>query len=194
MEVLSGIKIFEAPIETLYYVPVFSSLIIGFYKYWSIILDQKLVTPIRKRKWLRDFGIAFIVVFLFELMIEPMVKNTNLPTWSYIYRDVSFLMTGGWILIIWLAVSLVDKFFQVLPLFERFFLYIFVGMVLTIPIEGYLMRNGYREYGQSSIDNFSGFMTPFSQIPIEVAFAIPFYLALIMSSIRYWMYVLDEQK
>ena len=193
MEVLSGNTLFGVPLEALYYVPVFSALVIGFAKYWNLILDDELVVPVKKRRWLRDFFIAFVAVFLFEIMIEPMVVNVNLPDWSYIYRDISILMTGGWILIIWLAVSLVEKFFQWLPLNERFTLCILFGTIITLPIEGYLMRNGFREYGQSSVDNFSGLMTPLSQIPIEVMVAIPFYLALIMAFIRYWIFVFENK-
>jgi hypothetical protein len=33
LEAMSGYKIFGTPIEALYYIPVFSALIIGFYKY-----------------------------------------------------------------------------------------------------------------------------------------------------------------
>ena len=181
------------PLGALYYIPVFMALVIGFYKYWSFVIDKKLLVPIKKRKWIRDFLIAATGVFLFEVMIEPMVTNTGLPSWSYIYRDLSFLMTGGWILIIWLAVSLVDKFFIHLDLVERFILYIISATLITLPIEALLIINKIRLYGESASANFSGYSIPLTTIPVEVMFAIPFYLVLIVAFNKYWMFILDNK-
>ncbi len=183
----------NVPWVALYYMPVFMALVVGCYKYWQVIIDKELSVPVRKRRWLRDFIIAFVGVFLFELMIEPMVINAKLPEWSYVYRDVSILMTGGWVLIIWLAVSLVDKYFIGRELAERFFLYLAIVSLITLPIEAFLMRNGFRLYEQSAVDNFSGLTLPFTSVPIEVVVAIPFYLALVIGFNRYWMYMLDNK-
>jgi hypothetical protein len=196
LEVIAGkfIPFLNIPLASLYYIPVFMALVIGFYKYWSFVIDKKLLVPIKKRRWVRDFIIAFVGVFLFEIMVEAMVTNARLPSWSYIYRDVSFLMTGGWIIIIWLAVSFVDKFFIHFDLVERFILYIFSATLITLPIEALLILNKFRLYGPSSTENFSGFIIPLTTIPIEVAFAIPFYLSLIVAFNKYWMYILDNKK
>ena len=196
MEVINNnfIPLLNVPWVALYYMPVFMALVVGSYKYWEVIIDKKLSIPMRKRRWFRDFGVAFIGVLLFELMIEPMVVNSNLPEWSYIYRDVSVLMTGGWVLIIWLAVSLVDKYFIGRGLLERFFLYLAIVSLVTLPIEVLLMKYGFRVYGPSAVDNFSGLTLPFTSVPIEVVVAIPFYLALVIGFNRYWMYMLDNKQ
>ena len=99
------------PLGVFYYVAVFMALVISFYRYVSFILLKTPVIPVKRRKWFRSLLISFLGVFLFELMIEPMVVNAKLPRWSYVYRDISILVTGGWIIIVWLAINLVDKLF-----------------------------------------------------------------------------------
>ncbi|MCB0194249.1 MAG: hypothetical protein KDJ65_20020 [Anaerolineae bacterium] len=181
-----GPKIFGVNIEVLYYVPVFMALVISFYKYWSLSLDDALIAPVKKRHWLGSFVISLLGVFLFELMIEPMVINANLPAWSYIYHDVSFLMTGLWVLIIWLTLYAVDRLLINFGLVTRFLVYLGVIGVLVLPIEAWFIHNGYRLYGPSATANFTGFETIFTNVPVEVAFAVPLYLALVITFIRFW--------
>ncbi|MCF7898591.1 MAG: hypothetical protein K9L31_01420, partial [Candidatus Pacebacteria bacterium] len=93
------------------YLPLLFSLIIAFYKYFYFQLDKKLLLPINKSKLLRNLVLTFIGVFLFELLVGSMVNNVNFPAWSYIWRDITILLTGGWVLVIWISTWLVDKFF-----------------------------------------------------------------------------------
>lgn len=196
LEVVGGwfIPVLNIPLHGFYYVPTFMALVIAFYKYWNLMIDEEPVVPIKKGRWLRNLVIAFIGVFFFELMIEPMVINAKLPAWSYIYRDISIIMSGIWILIIWLATGLVDKLFIHLDLVKKFVLYLITATIVALPLESWFINNGYRIYGPSAVDNFSGFKTIITNIPIEVAFAIPLYLALIISFIKYWEIILDNKK
>lgn len=191
--VLLGPKIFGVNIEVLYYVPVFMALVISFYKYWSLVLDDELIAPVKRRHWLASLVISLLGVFLFELMIEPMVVNANLPAWSYIYHDVSFIMTGLWVLIIWLTLYGVDRLLIHFNLVSRFLVYLGVIGVIVLPIEAWFMTNGYRVYGPSATANFTGFETIFTNVPVEVAFAIPLYLALVIAFIRFWEINLENQ-
>ncbi|OGY20951.1 MAG: hypothetical protein A2126_02810 [Candidatus Woykebacteria bacterium GWB1_45_5] len=194
LNTLVGYYIFNVPIEGLYYIPVFISLVISFYKYWGFMLDKEPIIPIKRRAWLRNLAIAFIGVFFFELMIEPMVVNAKLPSWSYVYRDISFLMTGFWILIIWLSTNVVDKYLIHYDLRARFLLYLLVAGAFTLPLESWFIIHGFRVYGPSAVANFTGFNTPITNVPVEVAFAIPCYLALIISFIRCWEINLDNKR
>ena len=36
------------PLAIVYYVPVFAALVIGFYRYWSLVLDDALLIPVRR--------------------------------------------------------------------------------------------------------------------------------------------------
>lgn len=192
-ESVSGVKLFHVPLEILYYVPVFMALIIAFYKYWSFVIDDAVLIPVKRQKWLRGIAIAFVGVFLFELMIEPMVSNEKLPAWSYIYNDVSFIMTGMWVLVIAIAGVAINRVFLHLPTWMRFVIALMIMSSLMLPIESWLIINGYRVYGPSAVENFSGHTTPLTGVAVEVAIAIPCYLALIVAFIRHWEIVLDNR-
>jgi hypothetical protein len=191
--ILLGYFIFNVPVEGFYYIPVFMALVISFYKYWSLVLDDELVAPVKRRRWLASLAISILGVFLFELMIEPMVVNANLPNWSYLYHDISFLMTGLWVVMIWLSLYLVDRLLIHLDLVKRFFIYLGLIGLLVLPVESWFISAGYRLYGPSATANFSGFET-ITGVPVEVAFAVPLYLALVITFIRYWEINLGGQR
>ncbi len=181
------------PLGVLYYVAVFMALVISFYRYGSFILLETPVIPVKRRKWFRSLLISFLGVFLFELLIEPMVVNAQMPRWSYVYRDISILVTGGWIVIVWLVINLVDKLWIHVDLLGKFLRYLFVIFVVALPIESWLIVNGYRIYGPSTVSAFSGFVVPGFRVPVEVAFGIPFYFALVVAFIKYWEIILDNK-
>lgn len=190
--VVSGIYFAGVPIEILYYVPVFTALVIAFYKYWSFYFDDAALVPVKKRRWLRAVSLAFIAVFMFELLVEPMVSNANFPKWSYIYHDISILLTALWVLLIAISAVVVGRWLLHLSLPQRFVSGVFIISALALPVESWLIQNGYRVYGHSAVSNFTGYTTFITGVPIEVAFAIPCYLSLIVAFIRYWEIVLDN--
>lgn len=192
LKTLSGVSLFGVPIEVLYYIPVFTGLLISFYKYWSLVIDDVPLVPLKNRKWLRDIALAFTSIFLFEVMIEPMATNQKLPQWSYIFHDISILTTGIWILIIAATAIFVGKFFHHYPIIYRFLIALAISSSLALPIESWLINNGYRVYGASATHYYTGVLIPVARIPIEVGFAIPFYMALIIAFIRYWENLLDN--
>ncbi len=193
LQATSGIKVLNVPIEVLYYTPVFTGLVLAFYKYWTFVIDDLPLIPVKKRNWLRAVLLAFTGVFLFEVMIEPLAQNLNLPNWSYIFHDISILMTGLWVLIIGLAAIVVNQFFIHLSTALRFVTALAITSVVALPVESLFILNGYRVYGASAVHNFSGFTTPITNLPVEIAFAIPFYMALIIAFIRYWEIILDNR-
>jgi hypothetical protein len=191
-KVLSGISLFKVPIEILYYTPVFTGLIISFYKYWSFVIDDVPLVPLKRRKWVRDITITFIAIFLFEVMVEPMAVNQKFPQWSYIFHDISFFLLGIWIVVIGITAVLIGKFFSHFPIIYRFLIALSITTSLAIPIEGTLIRNGFRIYSESAQHYYTGVIMPVVKIPIEVAFAVPFYMALMIAFIRYWENILDN--
>jgi hypothetical protein len=191
-ERLVGIFLFGVPIEAFYYIPVFSSLVLGFYKYMLLLKERALIAPVKKGRHARNFAIAFVGVFLFELMIEPMVTNAHFPEWSYIYHDISIVMTLGWIVLLWFVTALVDRFLPQVSHGRRFFLTLVAIAAFAAPIEEWLITHGYRAYSASAQADFSGFLTPISHMPIEVIFAVPCYFALILGFVNYWKITLDN--
>ncbi len=193
LQATSGIKLLNVPIEVLYYTPVFTGLVLAFYKYWTFVIDDLPLIPVKNRNWIRAVFLAFAGVFLFEVMIEPLAQNLNLPNWSYVFHDISILMTGLWVLIIGLAAIVVNQFFIHLSTGLRFVIALVITSTVALPVESLFILNGYRVYGASTVHNFSGFTTPITNLPVEIAFAIPFYMALIIAFIRYWEIILDNR-
>lgn len=191
-EALLGPTVLGMPIEVFYYAPVFTSLVVAFYKYWELHLERVPLVPVLKQKWLRNLAITVVGVVVFELVIDPAVVNANFPAWSYVYRDITFLMTGLWVLIILVATNVIDRVFVRSGLLPRFFGYLVVITVIALPLEAWFIANGFRVYGPSAVANFSGVLAPFGNVPIEVAGAIPLYLALIICFVRYWEIVGDN--
>ena len=187
------IPILGIPWGSLYYIPVFMSLVIGFYKYWSLVIDKKILIPIKKRKWKRDLAISAVGVLLFEVMIDAMIDNIGLPTWSYLFRDINFLLTISWIIVIWLSILFVDRFFRHFDLFKKFVSYVLVATLIALPIEAFFISNNIRAYSPSTAENFSGHFFPYTSIPAEIIFVFPFYLSLIVAFIRYWIYTLENK-
>lgn len=193
-QTIVGVYVAGVPIEALYYVPVFMALVIGFYKYWAFVIDNELLMPVLKKRWWRTLGLTALAVLLFELMIEPMVVNNGFPSWSYIYRDITVLMTGLWIVLIAAATIVIDKVFLHLDLRVRFLGYIGLIGIMALPIEAWFIQNGFRIYGPSATADFTGFRTPVTGVPVEVAFAIPLYMALIVGFVRYWETVAENRR
>jgi hypothetical protein len=185
---------FGVPKDALYYVPVCLALMIGFYKYWSFAIDQKNLIPVKKRNWFQCLGISAIAIFLFEIMIDPMAENVNLPRWSYVFHDISFLIMGAWIVIVWLAINFIDKFFIEQNIFNKFIGYLLFIFAFVLPIESWLILNGFVIFNPNVQANFSGFLLPVIKIPVEVAIAIPFYYALIVPFIKYWEIVIYNKE
>ncbi|MDP7422653.1 MAG: hypothetical protein QGH40_12305, partial [bacterium] len=184
----------DIPWNTVYYAPVFLSLIVGFYRYWELVINDRPVMPFKNRRWVRDFFIALAAVFMFELMVEPMVDNVGFPAWSYVYRDISIVLTLGWVVLIWLCLKAVDYWFIHYDIFFRFTLYvIFIGAA-AMPAEAYFIFTGMRAYGPTATLNFSGLTMPGLDIPTEVVFGIPLYFALVIAFIRYWEVTLDHRR
>ncbi len=184
----------NVPLAALYYIPVFMALCIGFAKYWWAAVDNTPVVPLPRRPWLRTLAVTAIAVFLYEMMVEPMVVNAKFPEWSYVYRDISLVLTGVWVLIIWLSTNVIEKFLIHYGLKVRFIATISLASLFFTPIEAWFIRNSYRLYGPTTQANFSGIEVPFTSVPVEVAFAVPFYLALVLAFVRYWDIMSDNPK
>ena len=181
------------PVAILYYVPVFASLVLGFYKYWSLVLDGTLLIPVRCIHWRRGLLLSTVVVLLFELMVEPMVINRGLPAWANIHRDINLFMTALWVLVIALTAITVNRLFLLRPVAFRMVMAVLVATAIALPIEYGLYSSGMRIYGPSAMANFSGFTIPVLEAPVEIAFAIPCYLALVLATVRYWDLVIDNR-
>lgn len=190
---ISGRTLLGTPVETFVYVPVFMALVVSFTKYWSFYILSKPVIPLRHRPWLRSFVVTLVSVLLFEITVEPMVQNVGFPAWTYIFHDITLVLTGAWIVLTWLAINLVDKFLLHFSLRGKFFAYLGAVFVFALPAEIWLIASGHRVYGPSTVAAFTGLHIPWTLVPTEIAFGVPLYFALILSFVKYWEIILDNR-
>lgn len=133
---------------------------------------------------MKKFGIMLIAVFLFQIMSEPMWINKNMNSWAYLYGNVSWVLTFGWISIFFLTFLIVDGTFKKMAEKGKFWLYLIIATILTIPSEMLILKIGIRTYADILTTTFSG-LTIFGAVPIEVVFAVPLISALIIPFYKY---------
>jgi hypothetical protein len=189
-----GTYLWGVPIEAFYYIAVMSALVISFHKYLAYAINETALIPERRKNHLRSFIATIIGVFLFELMVEPMISNNNFPSWSYLYDDITLILTGMWIFLIWLGISIVDHFFLHWNLIKKFIAYFLIAGAFALPMEYFLILNGFQVYSESVMNNFTGFVTPFINLPVEIAFAVPLYMSLVIAFIKYWELMLVNKR
>jgi hypothetical protein len=179
------IPILNLPTAGLYYIPVFMTLVLSLYKYWLPAFEPGRA-PGPAGSLLRRLALTIVGVFLFEIMVEPMATNLNFPTWSYVFHDITIVMTGFWVLLVTLATYVIDRLIPNVDFRLRFAAYLALLTAVAVPIEGWFIQSGYRVYGPTATSEFLGFRTLIGDIPLEVVAAIPLYLALVISFVRYW--------
>ena len=179
------IPFLDVPVAGLYYVPVVMTLVWSFYKHWLPLYEPVTTAPTRL-PFLNRLVLTTIAVFLFEIIVEPMATNRNFPAWSYVFHDITILMTGLWVLIVVVMTFAVDRFRRMTDFRLRFAAYLVLITAVATPIEGWFLANGYRVYGPSATADFTGVRTLIGDIPIEVMAAIPMYLSLVIAFVRYW--------
>ena len=127
-----------------------------------------------------------IAVLLFMIMSEPMYRNYGLDSWAYIYRDVPWTIVLGLASIFLISIIFVDKFWKKLPEKRKFWRYLAVSTIISVPVEGILLRTGLRGYSPILTDTFSGISTPLTQLPIEVVLAFPIIAALVIGFYKHF--------
>ena len=180
------IPVLDVPAAGLYYVPVFMALVLSFYRFWLTTVEPTGGLPSRPFSPILRLVLTVVAVFMFELIVEPMATNQGFPAWSYVYHDITIVMTGLWVVLVVLSTSLIDRLLPRLDFRLRFAAYLGVIAAVATPIEGWFINNGYRVYGPSAQSDFLGFRTLIGNLPVEVVAAIPIYLALVIAFVRYW--------
>lgn len=141
----------------------------------------------------RKFIILLIGALLFEIMSEPMWINSKLSNWAYLYKDISWILTLGWVSIIMVSILLVDYGFRHLPEKKRFWLYLLIVEAITVPLETVLFTVGIRGYAPELLERTSGFLIPFTKMPIEGVIVIPIFISLILTFYKYVNYLMDKK-
>jgi hypothetical protein len=141
----------------------------------------------------RKFLILFFSVLLFEFMSEPMWANTGFQKWAYIWQDITWIITLGWVGIFMLTFLIVDYAFRTTPEKKKFWIYLLVLEAIVVPIESGLIISGVRGYAPILADTLSGYMIPLTVVPIEAVYAVPLFTSLIICFYKYINYLFDRR-
>lgn len=177
--------VIDVPLAGLYYVPVVMTLVYAFYKHWLPAIEPGTVTTGRL-PFLNRLLLTTAAVVLFEIVVEPMATNQDFPAWSYVFHDITVIMTGLWIVIVTASTLLVDRFLPTTDVRLRFAAYLALVTLIAAPLEAWFIQNGFRVYGPSATADFIGLRSVLLDLPIEVLAAIPLYLSLVICFVRYW--------
>ena len=128
----------------------------------------------------KRFIFLFIGIFLFEIMAEPMWINKGLDSWAYVYGNVSWILTLGWLDIFLVSMLIVDKLCNKTAEKVKFWWYLVVVTIITTPIESWLLNSGLRAYDSALTTTFSGILIPLTSVPIEIMLAVPIIAALVI--------------
>jgi len=193
-EVISGFTpLLNLPLESFFYIPLFMALVLSFVKYWELIINKIPLAPYYNLVHWKSVLIAFIGVFLYEVMNEPAVGNVGWPEWSYLYHDVNAIRIVLWVILLGIGGHLIQKFFYRHTPFVQFGIALLLLTLFIIPVENFLLVNGLRQYGETLQAGFYGMLIPGTQLPGEILVAIPLYLTLMIAFIRYWTAVWDGE-
>ena len=134
---------------------------------------------------MKKFGLMLLSVFLFQIMSEPMWINSGLSSWAYLYGNVSWVLAFGWVSIFFLTFLIVDGHHKKMEEKKKFWLYLLVATIITVPAESLIIKMGIRSYADILSSTFSGIMIPLTQVPLEVLIAVPMISALIIPFYKY---------
>jgi hypothetical protein len=179
------VPVLGVPAAGIYYIPVFMTLVLTFYKHWLPIIEPG-EEPKGRLPLLNRLVLTTMAVFLFEVVVEPMATNVGFPAWSYVFNDITVLMTGLWVVIVTVCTIAVDRVLPNVDFRLRFAAYLALIVVIATPVEGWFINAGYRIYGPSATADFVGIYTLVGNLPLEVVAAIPLYLSLVIAFVRYW--------
>ena len=167
---------------------IFEILIVGFaIALWAFMKVKRYKNVTRK------FVILFIGVLLFEFMSFPMWENLGFQKWAYIFQDITWVITFGWVGIFMFTFLIVDYAFRKTPEKYKFWIYLLVLETIIVPIESGLIISGIRGYAPILAETFSGYLIPFTIVPIEAVYAIPLFTSLIIVFYKYVNYMMDKK-
>lgn len=184
------------PFEAFYYIPVFMTLCICFYKYRELQIDWNYSKSTFKINHRRDILLWFIGVLSFQILIDPMIIHQNLPSRSYIFHNVNILICIGWLVVLTITNTIIGKRFQKFDLSIRFSYALAISTLLGLGYLGILINTNVLVFSQSIMTTYSqmSFIIPGIKVVSVIAFSTPMFLALIICFVRYWKYTLDQKK
>jgi hypothetical protein len=140
---------------------------------------------------LKHFFFAFIAVLLFEYFTQALWFNKSLEPWTYLYLDISWIITIGWAIIIVVGMKLVELYFPTMREKKRFFLYLIFITLAGLVAESVVLKQGIREYSSATLRIMSG--VKIGNVPIEALYYIPVFMTLVISFMKYMEMIFEKK-
>lgn len=150
-----------------------------------------LLFGFKNKTLLLRFGLSFVGVLIFEYFTQALWLNKNLESWTYLYLDVSWVITLGWAILVTLSLNIGDVLGRKSKEWQRFTISLAVVSLAGIFGEFIVRLLGIREYASAVYEILSGY-TILKYIPLEALYYIPFFMTLIISFVRYWEIILQK--
>jgi hypothetical protein len=141
----------------------------------------------------RKLIILLISVILFETMTEPMWSNTGLDSWAYLFKDVSWIISLGWVCIVMISMMIVDYFLRKTSEVKKFFAYLVLIVGATTIIESILVTSGIRSYAPELLARTTGINIPILNLPIEALLVLAIIGTLVISTYKYINYIFNKR-
>ena len=138
-----------------------------------------------KNSW-KVFLIAAIGVLLFEYFTQALWFNQNLESWSYLYLDVSWIMTLLWTNVILFSIFIIESLKPKVSEVNKFFMNIGVITVFVLIIEWSLIRLNIRGYPQVIVELYESLPRLFGIVPLKELIYVFAFMSLVVAFTRYW--------
>ena len=138
-----------------------------------------------KNSW-KIFLITAIGVLLFEYFTQALWFNQNLESWSYLYLDVSWIMTLLWTNVILFSIFIIESLKPKVSEVKKFFMSIGVITVFVLIIEWSLIRLSIRGYPQVIVELYESLPRLFGIVPLKELIYVFAFMSLVVAFTRYW--------
>jgi uncharacterized protein with PQ loop repeat len=122
-----------------------------------------------------------------------MWQNLGFQKWAYVWGDITWVITLGWVGLFMFTFLFVDYAFRKITEKKRFWIYLLFLEALVVPIESWLVISGIRKYAPILANTFSGYNIPFTPVPIEAIYAVPLFTSLIICFYKYLNYIFNKK-
>ena len=147
----------------------------------------------RHRHVTRKFLVLLMSVLIFEFLKEPLWENVGFQRWAYIWHDLTWVITFGWVGLFMTMFLIVDTTFRTLPEKKKFWVYLLSIEAIVVPIESVLVTIGIRDYSPLLKSSLIGFTIPLTPVPIEAIYYIPLFASFIICFYKYINYLFNTR-
>jgi FlaA1/EpsC-like NDP-sugar epimerase len=141
---------------------------------------------IKDKHTIKKFVVIVIGVLLFEYFTQALWFNKNLESWSYLYLDVSWILTIGWATIVLVSMAIIEYYQKKSSELKKFILTGLVVSIIAFFAEWVVLALDIREYSAPVLKLIQESPLLFGILPLREAIYVPAFVFLIIAFVKYW--------